>query len=91
MQTAQPGVYRGLIHCAMITFKEDGIASLFRGATPACTTAIIENTLVFAANTQIKNYILSQQADPTLPLPLSTVLCTGAFAGFFQGIDKQII
>ncbi len=86
MQTASPGTYKNVFDCMVKTYREGGIRTLFNGATPAMTTAVIENTLVFGANETLKRFIMSHQSDPNEPLPISTVALIGAAAGFFQGI-----
>lgn len=86
MQTSPPGTYTGVLHCTRQTYHEVGLRGFFNGATPALTTSVIENTLVFGANETLKQFIRRQQPDPTKPLSITALSGIGAFAGFFQAL-----
>ena len=46
----QSYLFKNMIDCAYHTIRNEGILALWKGATPAVTTGIVENAVVFSAN-----------------------------------------
>lgn len=49
-QRAAPPAYRGPVDCLLKMAKTEGIRSLWKGATPAMASAMVENAVLFTAN-----------------------------------------
>jgi len=79
LQAAKPGVYKGLIDCAMKNTQKGGMRGIYRGATPALASALIENSVLFTANGFfLRQFTGSSDEDK---VPLSTLAICGGLAG----------
>lgn len=81
MQMQGPGAAsRGLMHTTLGMGRDEGPRSFFRGATPALASALIENTVVFAAHGALGRLLLPERSDGLENLALQ---CTQhALSGF---------
>lgn len=55
----QPGRYSNSFMCIARMAREEGIASLWKGASPALASAVIENAVVFSANGALRRFTAS--------------------------------
>lgn len=55
----QPGRYSNSFMCIAKMAQEEGIASLWKGASPALASAVIENAVVFSANGALRRLMAS--------------------------------
>jgi len=55
--TENYGFMRTFVHC----LRNEGIRGLYRGTTPALVFGLVENTIAFGVNEQLKRYLLKQQ------------------------------
>ncbi|ETV96311.1 hypothetical protein H310_10476 [Aphanomyces invadans] len=58
--------YRGLVHCIVRTVREEGMRSMWKGATPALSSAIIENSVLFTAHGALRRLYFGQNCSTTL-------------------------
>ncbi|GBG32231.1 Mitochondrial substrate carrier family protein S [Hondaea fermentalgiana] len=68
------------------TVREESAFSLYRGVSPALTSAIIENSVVFAANSAIRQQALALKAsrNDTSPLSHAELSAIGGLSGVFS-------
>ncbi|ETW03716.1 hypothetical protein H310_05095 [Aphanomyces invadans] len=72
--------YNGLFDCFARTVRQEGIRSLWKGAVPALSSAIVENSVLFTANGALKR-ILFEQGDALSTLDEALV---GSTSGLFS-------
>jgi len=89
MQTATREAPRGFFNTGMTTFRREGVRGLYRGTTPALAFGLIENTVAFAVNEQLKRILIQQQLQGSRScacgeLPLWKLACCGAAGGFLH-------
>ncbi|ETV81845.1 hypothetical protein H257_05408 [Aphanomyces astaci] len=58
--------YRGLVHCLVRTVQNEGLRSLWKGATPALSSAIIENSVLFTAHGVLRRLYFGNSHTTTL-------------------------
>jgi len=63
MQAAKPGVYKGVVDCALKSVKQGGMRGVYKGATPALASALIENSVLFAASPCVCDKMMSVLLD----------------------------
>lgn len=51
---ARPEAFSGAVQCLRTTLSQEGLCSLWKGATPALSGAVVENCVAFALNKQMK-------------------------------------
>ncbi|KAG5179034.1 mitochondrial carrier domain-containing protein [Tribonema minus] len=51
---ATPEAFSGAMQCLRTTISQEGVASLWKGATPALSGAVVENIVAFAINKELK-------------------------------------
>ena len=66
--------------------SREGPLTFWRGATPAVTSALVENATVFAANGAIRRIMQNHSATPEAPLSLGQQFACGGLAGVFSAI-----
>lgn len=62
LQTQKTGVnqqYQGVIDCLLKICKEEGILALWKGVTPALSSALLENSVLFSVNGMLKRLYVS--------------------------------
>lgn len=82
MQTATQG--QGFLRTAMNTFRLEGVRGLYHGTTPALMFGLIENTIAFGANEQLKRHLMARQkrqGRKDAELPLEQLALCGAASG----------
>lgn len=71
------------MQCLRSTISQEGIGSLWKGATPALSGAVVENIVAFAINKELK--LLWPPSDKhTVVQPLAHGAATGAVTGMQQ-------
>jgi len=82
MQTATG--QHGFVRTALNTFQHEGVRGLYRGTTPALVFGLLENTIAFGANEQLKRHLMKRQLEQGggHELPLHQLAGCGAFSGF---------
>lgn len=78
--------YASFSQCIARTVREESLLSLYRGVSPALTSAIIENSVVFAANSVIRQQALDLKASAGDASPLShtELSIVGGLSGVFS-------
>lgn len=56
MQTAPQGYYKGLLDCAMRSYREEGIQVFYRGLTPAIFRAFPLHATIFVCYELVMGY-----------------------------------
>ena len=87
MQAARPGVYRGLLDCTFKSISQGGLRGIYRGATPALASALIENAVLFTANGFFVRALTGSSDEEAAGL-MTLALC-GAMAGVFSSTAIQ--
>jgi Mitochondrial carrier protein len=72
--------FTGALQCLRATVSQEGLASLWKGATPALSGAVVENVVAFAINKQLK-LLWPQSAAHPVAQPLGYGFVTGAVTG----------
>jgi len=84
MQTSTSG--HGLVRTAQTTFRHEGMRGLYRGTTPALVLALVENTIAFGANEQLKRQLIKHKKQQggleDADLSLKELSFCGAVSGF---------
>eukprot|EP00928_Gymnodinium_smaydae_P038126 TRINITY_DN26356_c0_g1_i1.p1 TRINITY_DN26356_c0_g1~~TRINITY_DN26356_c0_g1_i1.p1 ORF type:complete len:292 (+),score=28.81 TRINITY_DN26356_c0_g1_i1:176-1051(+) len=78
MQTAQHRT--SLVQCVATTLRGEGVRGLYHGVSPALLFGLIENTMAFAVNEQLKRELMKQQNKQDLSL--TALAACGAASGF---------
>ena len=65
-QQTRPDIFRGPIHCAVLTASEEGVLALWRGAMPALSSSVLENTIAFAVNGYLRRLLHLSDDSPFL-------------------------
>eukprot|EP00747_Dinoflagellata_sp_TGD_P167481 gnl/TRDRNA2_/TRDRNA2_191964_c0_seq1.p1 gnl/TRDRNA2_/TRDRNA2_191964_c0~~gnl/TRDRNA2_/TRDRNA2_191964_c0_seq1.p1 ORF type:complete len:336 (+),score=47.11 gnl/TRDRNA2_/TRDRNA2_191964_c0_seq1:36-1010(+) len=83
MQTAASAQPK-FIECAAATLRREGLHGLYRGTTPAMMCGLVENTIAFGVNEQLKRYCLQHQVGKNKAgqLSKSVLAGCGAISGF---------
>lgn len=76
--------FRSLNHCFTKTVREESFLSLYKGVYPAMTSAVLENSTVFFANSLIKEAIYVSTGRASTELSLKELACIGGLAGVFS-------
>mmetsp|Transcript_6779 Transcript_6779/g.8546 ORF Transcript_6779/g.8546 Transcript_6779/m.8546 type:complete len:292 (-) Transcript_6779:448-1323(-) len=83
--------FNGFAHCFMGTIRDESVASLYKGVTPAMTAAVLENSVVFFANscikrmwTYAKNNYYYEYEYASNDFSLSELAVIGGLAGVFS-------
>ncbi|KAF0683407.1 Aste57867_24531 [Aphanomyces stellatus] len=85
LQTQGPrGIYTGLSDVLAKTARQEGVRALWKGATPALSSAILENSVLFTAQGAIKRLVFADTT--TAPLPPLHEASLGAAAGVFASV-----
>jgi len=94
MQTAAAAAdvrfYSGPLDCFSKILRGEGVTAFWRGAIPACASAMIENTVVFAANGVFRRHFIKMNGDDAatdhrkIELKPWQMYASGALAGFFS-------
>jgi hypothetical protein len=84
MQTASSGNY-GFFKTGLLTYRTEGIRGLYHGTTPALVFGLLENTIAFGVNEQLKRYLMKQQKS-NKDLPLEQLAFCGAACGLVHCI-----
>jgi len=83
MQTSSSG--HGFVRTALGTFRHEGIRGLYRGTTPALVFGLVENTIAFGANEQLKRQLIKhkkqQGGRQDADLSLKELSACGAVSG----------
>lgn len=61
MQTSENALQGGFLRTFANTLRNEGLRGLYRGTTPALVFGLVENTIAFGVNEQLKRYLLKQQ------------------------------
>lgn len=77
MQTATEK--RGFFRTGLFTVRHEGVRGLYHGTTPALVFGLLENTIAFGVNEQLKRHLMKRQEITELPLQ-QLALC-GATGG----------
>lgn len=96
LQTQGPErAYRGVLHGFRRVAAEEGVRALWKGAVPALSSAIIENSVLFSANGVAKRAVLALHAkrqlapdgdsDGEYKLTVLDEALMGSVAGVFSG------
>ncbi|CEG47258.1 mitochondrial carnitine acylcarnitine carrier [Plasmopara halstedii] len=79
--------YTGVVDAFRRIVTEEGLVALWKGAVPALSSSIIENSVLFSANGFAKRTILAmyaKQREDAYKLTVLDEACMGAFAGCFS-------
>lgn len=80
--------YSGPLDCLTRIIKEEGVLALWKGVTPALSSALVENSVLFSMNGLLKRLYMSAIGDKNddMSRPLSTVesAMLGGAGGFFS-------
>jgi len=82
MQTATSS--QGFFRTGLLTWQREGIRGLYHGTTPALAFGLLENTIAFGANEQMKRYLMRRQKESgnnSADLPLEQLAACGAASG----------
>ena len=82
MQSCKPGTYKNIIDCGRQSLQRGGVLGLYRGATPALTSALLENSVLFTANGFFLRQLTGTASEEGLPL--TTLALAGGLAGIFS-------
>jgi hypothetical protein len=52
----------GFFRTAFLTLRHEGVRGLYHGTTPALIFGLLENTIAFGVNEQLKRYLMKRQA-----------------------------
>jgi len=81
MQT-MPGAYRNSVECILQMARSEGVASLWKGASPALLSAMIENAVVFSANGFLRRLVAAGADEASITPGQQAVIggCAGVFS-----------
>jgi len=86
MQTSSASLESGFLRTGLNTLRHEGIRGLYHGTTPALVFGLLENTIAFGANEQLKRHLMQRQRQQgggkDAELPISQLAACGAFSGF---------
>jgi solute carrier family 25 ornithine transporter 2/15 len=80
LQTAQR-MYAGPIDCFQSMVRAEGVLSLWKGAGPAFSSALVENAVAFTVNGLLRRWVAPLDGSP---IPVLNELFIGAFGGIFS-------
>lgn len=83
-QSAANPLYAGPLDCLRKTVAQGGYRSLYKGSSAALASVVLENAVLFTANSFIKEQIKRFKQDPDAELTLAQEALAGGFAGFFS-------
>jgi len=76
---------RGFFRTGLSTLRHEGVRGLYHGTTPALVFGLLENTIAFGVNEQLKRHLMKQQVKngrrKDAELPLEQVAFCGAAGG----------
>jgi len=84
MQTTAGGP--GFFRTGLNTFRHEGVRGLYHGTSPALVFGLLENTIAFGVNEQLKRHLMKVQkekhgSDKDADLPLEQLALCGAAGG----------
>ncbi|CAI5702124.1 hypothetical protein KXD40_000495 [Peronospora effusa] len=89
-QSSRNNVYKGVTDAFRRITTEEGVVALWKGAIPALSSSIIENSVLFSANGFANRAVLSMytkqcvEHEKEYQLSILDEGCMGAFAGCFS-------
>lgn len=89
--------YNGVLHGFSKVAAEEGVRALWKGAVPALSSAIIENSVLFSANGIAKRAVLALHAkkqiapDGEYKLTVLDEALMGSVAGIFSGTVRPCL
>ncbi|KAL3893784.1 MAG: hypothetical protein SGPRY_014001 [Prymnesium sp.] len=85
-QTSASG-YTGLLHCLSSTARAEGLPGLYRGALPALTSAVVENSVGITTQRFLRRQLASAQGKPAASRYSGpTEVGLGAVTGVFTSL-----
>jgi hypothetical protein len=94
LQTQVPGGsqhYTGVVDCVSKILKHEGFFALWKGVTPALSSALLENSVLFSMNGVLKRFYLSTLGDSggydgesSRPFTTAESAMLGGAGGFFS-------
>ena len=78
--------FRGPLDCFIQTFRREGIRALYKGASAAVTSALLENAVVFTVNGWWTRLFQSYREDPAAELPLLQQAIAGSLSAVFSSL-----
>lgn len=76
---------RGFLRTGFLTFQREGVRGLYHGTTPALVFGLLENTIAFGVNEQLKRHLIKRQrmkgGSRDADLPLEQLAFCGAAGG----------
>ena len=87
-QLSSTQVYSGVFQSMQHICRHEGLFALWKGAVPALSSAVIENSVLFTMNGAFQRiavrYIQQQHESKETDLSLFQFACIGAASGFFS-------
>jgi len=73
----------GFVKTGFLTFRNEGFRGLYHGTTPALLFGLLENTIAFGVNEELKRYLLARRREEgRKDLPVEQLAFCGAAGGF---------
>ncbi|KAL1496528.1 hypothetical protein AB1Y20_016481 [Prymnesium parvum] len=83
------GAYRGLTHCLAATVRADGFSGLYRGALPALSSALVENSVGITVQRSLRRQLAAAQGRESLcdvRYSTATEIALGGCTGIFTSV-----
>eukprot|EP01095_Lingulamoeba_sp_RSL-Kostka_P002878 TRINITY_DN1379_c0_g2_i1.p1 TRINITY_DN1379_c0_g2~~TRINITY_DN1379_c0_g2_i1.p1 ORF type:complete len:286 (-),score=44.63 TRINITY_DN1379_c0_g2_i1:306-1163(-) len=76
--------YKGVFDCLQQTIKNESIKALWKGSLPALSSALLENSVLFTANSIFKDLFIYYRKNPEYKIkPIELYMCAG-LSGVFS-------
>eukprot|EP00928_Gymnodinium_smaydae_P089820 TRINITY_DN7371_c0_g3_i1.p1 TRINITY_DN7371_c0_g3~~TRINITY_DN7371_c0_g3_i1.p1 ORF type:complete len:301 (-),score=45.15 TRINITY_DN7371_c0_g3_i1:153-1055(-) len=78
--------YSGLVHCILQTARLEGMRGLWKGATPALTSAVVENAVGMTVQRATHRMLARRSGDINARFSMGTECLIGGLAGIFTSL-----